>query len=385
VIKRGLEVTRRHPTPVTGGIMLALVIALVVALNWAGGPSASPPSASSRPITTMHFFNADVGWVLSLGTLLMTRDGGRHWRDITPGRPEPAIELTAVQFLDPIRGWTIGGYGAHSVQVFRTTDGGATWKSSQLAVDAPLDAGLDFIDPQHGWLMIATPTTNVFTSAGQLFQTADGGVTWTALPAPPSGHPVRFINLSTGWTVGGASFDQLYLTRDGGQSWQQLRVTVPTAYNETASAFDLPAFIDSRLGILRVMFADGSVQLNFSSDVGQTWRSDPTRAPIFVRQPPYARYQQTVAPTFVGNGVIAVVLGTELKVQSSSGWLSLKPRGFDSVVQIEFVNSRVGWAVSSHFNCAGSGADQRCNSLQDLLRSVDGGRSWNAVPVSKTG
>ena len=385
MIKRGFEVSRRHPTPVMSGVMLVLVIALVIGLNWAGGPAASPPidPSNPRPITTMHFFDAGSGWVLSLGSLLTTRDGGKHWRDITPGPPEPPTELAAVQFLDPTVGWTVGGYGAHTVQVWRTTDGGTSWRASQLTIDSALEASLDFIDPQHGWLVVASQTASGFTSAGQLFQTVDGGVTWRGLPPPPSGHPVRFLDHSTGWNVGGANFDELYVTRDGGQSWVRQRVTIPTAYSQTAPAFDLPVFPDSGLGVLRVMFADGSVQLNFSGDGGQTWLNDLSGAPIFVRQPPYAPNEANVAPTFVGNGVIAVVLGTELKRQSGSGWISLKPRGFDSVVQIEFVNTRVGWAVSSHF-CA-SGAASRCNSLRDLLRSVDGGRTWSSVSVRKTG
>jgi hypothetical protein len=162
-------------------------------------------------------------------------------------------------------------------------------------------------------------------------------------------------------------------------------VTIPTAYNETAPAFDLPAFVDSSLGVLRVMFADGSVQLHFSSDGGATWGPDSSRAAIFVRQPPYARNEQTVAPTFVGNGVIAVVLGTQIKLQSGRGWVSLKPRGLDSVVEIEFVNPRVAWAISLHLICAGSAAELRCQALQNLLGSIDGGRSWSAVPVRKTG
>jgi photosystem II stability/assembly factor-like uncharacterized protein len=391
VIKRGLETVGRHPTPVLGGIILSLIIGLVIGLNWAGERSPAQPTVAvnSRTVTAMHFLTPDAGWVLSDATLLVTRDGGSHWRDITPGPVEPPIQLSTAYFLDAARGWTglVGGFGTQAVRIFRTTDGGTTWRSSQVTVDQPLGISLDFIDPQRGWLMVATQASG-FVSAGQLFQTVDGGVTWRALPVPPSGNPVRFVDLGTGWNVAGASFDQLYVTRDGGRGWHQLPVTIPTAYIEAAPALDLPAFVDSGLGsglgVLRVMFADGSVQLNFSSDGGQTWRSDATLAPIFVRQPPYARNEQTVAPTFIGNGVIAVVLGKELKLQSGSGWISLKPRGFDSVLQIEFANPRVGWAVSSHLTCTGSGSSAICESHQDLLRTVDSGRSWTGVPVRYT-
>jgi len=367
--------------------MLALIVGLVIGLNWAGRSAPARPAvaSNSRPISAMHFFSPDAGWVLSLGRLLITRDGGKHWRDVTPGPPEPPIELNIARFLDPLHGWTGFGLSAQAIRIFRTIDGGATWKSSDVSLGLPLDISIDFVDQQRGWLVAATQTNSGFVSAGQLFQTADGGATWSALPTPPSGHAVRFINLSTGWNVSGGNFDQLYVTRDGGHVWQRQNVQVPAAYAETPPALDLPAFADSGLGLLRVMFADGSVQLYISVDRGATWTIDAARAPLFIRQPPYARYEGTIAPTFVGSGVTAVVLGAELKLQSGSGWISLKPRGFDSVLQIEFTNPRVGWAVSSHLTCTGSGSSAICESHQDLLRTVDGGRNWTAVPVRSSG
>lgn len=386
MIKRVGVISRRYPNRVLGGVMVALIVTLVIALNWAGR-GASPHSlvaANSQPIDAMHFSSPNDGWVLGGGHLMMTRDGGGHWRDITPGSRQPPAELRTAYFLDPSHGWVGAAIDAKTVQLFRTTDGGTTWLQSQVNADQPLDLNFDFVDPQHGWLVVANQASTGFDSVGQLFRTPDGGATWIALPNPPSGHPVRFVDYGTGWNVAGANFDKLYVTRDGARSWHQLRVTIPTAYNQTGAALDLPAFVDSgsgsALGVLRVMFADGSVQLNFSSDGGQTWMSD-ARAPIFVRQPPFARNEATIAPTFIGNGVIAVVLGKELRLQSGSGWISLKPTGFDSVVQIEFASPRLGWAVSSHLACAGSEANSICNSRQDLLRSIDGGRTWTAVPV----
>lgn len=359
--------------------MLALIVALVIGLNWAGGRSTSQPSppVHSRPITAMHFSSPDAGWVLSTGKLLTTRDGGAHWRDVTPGPHEPPIQLSTAHFLDPGHGWTgaVGGFGTQAVRIFRTTDGGTTWGSSEVTVGQPLDISFDFVDPQHGWLVVATGTTSGFARFGQLFQTTDGGATWNALPPAPSGHAVRFISLSSGWSVG-ANFDQLYVTRDGGRVWELQKVPVLAAYADTSPALDLPAFVDSTLAVLPIRFADGSVQLDFSVDGGSTWTADAGRAPLFVRQPPYDPYGATVAPTFVGNGVIAVVLGTELKLQSGGSWISAKPRGFGSINEIEFVNPRFGWAVRSTecHNC-------EFVSQQDLLRTVDGGRRWTAVPV----
>jgi photosystem II stability/assembly factor-like uncharacterized protein len=369
--------------------MLALIVALVIAVNWAGERTASQPTVrvNSLRIAAMHFFDGDAGWILTDGKLLTTRDGGAHWRDVTPGPKEPPIEVSNAYFLDPAHGWTgtVGGFGTNAVRIFRTVDGGTTWQSTDLTVEEPLYLNFDFVGPQHGWLMVATQTGSGFVSSGRLFQTADGGATWSELPPPPSGHAVRFINLSTGWNVGGARFDQLYITRDGGRVWQQQMVPAPPAYADTSPAHDLPTFVDSRLGVLPVMFADGSVQLDFSVDNGTTWAMDAARAPLFIRRPPYAQYEAPVPATFVGNGVMAVVLGTELKLHTGGAWTSIKPRGFEFIYAIEFVNPRIGWAVSSRFTCAGSGSASRCDSQQDLLRTVDGGRSWSAVPVRQIG
>ncbi len=378
MIKRGLLTIRRHPTPITGGITLALIVGLVIGLNWAGGRSPSQPTvaANSRPIGAMHFSSPDAGWVLSVGRLLTTRDGGMHWRDATPGPREPPIELINAYFLDPAHGWTGAIAGKHSVQIFRTADGGTTWRSTDVIVEEPLYLNFDFLDPQHGWLVVATQTGSGFVSSGQLFQTPDGGATWIDRPPPPSGHAVRFSRLLTGWNVGGGGYDQLYVTHDGGHRWQQQNVPVPPAYADTSPALDLPAFVDSKLGVLPIRFADGSVQFDFSVDGGSTWTTDASRAPLFIRQPPFTQNEPIVAPTFVGNDVIAAVLGTELKLQSGGIWTSVKPNGFGSINEIEFVNPRVGWAVRSI-------ACHTCEfaSRQDLLRTVDGGRSWTAVPV----
>jgi photosystem II stability/assembly factor-like uncharacterized protein len=366
--------------------MLALIVGLVVAVNWAGRSSPSPPNAvaNSGQIAAMHFFSPNAGWILTGEKLLMTRDGGAHWRDITPGpREPPRIQIGTARFLDPDRGWTgvVGGFGTQSVQIFRTTDGGTTWQLSQVTVNDPLSMSFDFVDPQHGWMVVATQTTNGIAGFGQLSQTADGGATWTALPSPPSGHAVRFINLRTGWTVGGANFDQLFVTHDGGESWQQQRVPVPPAYADTSPALGFPAFVDSWLGVLPVMFADGSVQLDVSVDGGATWGIDAARAPLFIRHPPYGQSEAPLPATFLGNGVMAVVLGPELKVRTGGTWASVKPRGFDSIHQIEFVNPRAGWAVRSTAAC------RTCVfvSQQELLRTVDGGRTWTAVPIRSSG
>ncbi len=75
---------------------------------------------------------------------------------------------------------------------------------------------------------------------------------------------------------------------------------------------------------------------------------------------------------------MAVLLGTELHVQSGSGWKSIKPRGFDSVLEIEFLNPHIGWALASSESCPGPGFNSRCLRL---LWTADWGDTWEPIPV----
>jgi photosystem II stability/assembly factor-like uncharacterized protein len=359
--------------------LLGVVVVAAIVLYQQRSPAPQATATGSRPVVAMHFFSPADGWALVLpGALLATHDGGGHWRHITPSSRTSPIRTAA--FLDRTHGWaaTVGAVEV-PLQIFRTTDGGGAWTLSEVAVDSAFDVSLDFVDAQHGWLVVAAQTITGLVGSGELFLTADGGATWIPLPSPPSGHPVRFINLATGWTVGGAPFNKLYVTHDGGHTWKQQKVPIPPAYADTIPLLLLPTLVDARHGVVGVVFADGSLLLDLTDDGGATWTMDLNRAPLFIRQPPYGRLENVVAPTFVSNYLIAAVVGRDLKVRAGGTWTSIMPRGLDSASQIEFVSPRVGWARSSYTVCPGS--KDPCDWHSDLLRTTDGGLTWDKVPV----
>jgi photosystem II stability/assembly factor-like uncharacterized protein len=359
--------------------LLVLVIGAAIVLYQQRPPAPQATATGSRPVVDMHFFSTADGWALVLpSALLASRDGGGHWRDITPG--SRASPIRTVAFLDRTHGWaaTVGGVEV-PLQIFRTTDGGGTWTFSEVAVESAFDVSLDFVDEQHGWLVVATQTITGLVGSGELFQTADGGASWNPLPSPPSGHPVRFIDLATGWTVGGAPFNKLYVTHDGGHTWHQQAVPIPPAYADTTPLLLLPTLVDARHGVVGVVFADGSLLLDLTDDGGATWTMEPNRPPLFIRQPPYGRLENVVAPTFVSKDLIAAVVGRDLKVRVGSTWTSIVPRGLDSASQIEFVSPRMAWARRSYTVCPGS--QKPCDWHSDLLRTTDGGYTWEPVPV----
>src|SRR5262249_35154676 len=123
------------------------------------------------------------------------------------------------------------------VFLYRTADHGSQWQILPLPTNTlvePLNsAGVHMTSPTVGWLVgtIQSPDSTVdTTSAWALYQTRDGGKTWTELAPLPAVFgtsdepPARFdfINIKTGWaiTYGG---DLLY-TADGAKSWTPLSV-----------------------------------------------------------------------------------------------------------------------------------------------------------------
>jgi photosystem II stability/assembly factor-like uncharacterized protein len=126
-----------------------------------------------------------------------TQDGGQTWRDVTPPQPAPDASATNTAlgyFLNAATAWVANGPSPESggmppfIQVWKTIDGGGTWSYS--SIDTSVVSGetfspyfLNFADTQHGWLM-------VYLGAGMmhayvaLFMTIDGGATWTDILDP---------------------------------------------------------------------------------------------------------------------------------------------------------------------------------------------------------
>jgi len=163
-------------------------------------PTLAPPIGTPTPAISAGpagMIDASQGWAVGDQRLLVTADGGSTWRDVTPPAPTEggsAANLLGVQFLDPDHGWvafaepfkldTDPGFGR--VDVWRTTDGGQTWARSELprakintAGDTLGPFSFDFIDPAHGFAFISGNYTRRLSDS-DLYWTADGGATWSA-------------------------------------------------------------------------------------------------------------------------------------------------------------------------------------------------------------
>lgn len=245
-------------------------------------------------IESMKLLTPDVGWAATNKKLFWTTNGGAGWKDITPRTTEQRT-IASVFFLDTLNGWAVLAYAGKEnpktnisdtlFELASTTDSGTNWSVQHLDVPDPDfsrglsgEAWLDFVDSQHGWLLVRMNGSTA-VSMGVLRATEDGGRTWKSLGVPAAG-PIRFVTPTDGWMEGGPTEDVtqgVYVTRDGGRNWTLVTLKAPQAMGtKTYPTYQLPQFADKDTGFLLVTFSEPNdespkLALFTTKDGGRTW------------------------------------------------------------------------------------------------------------------
>ncbi|HTX92509.1 MAG TPA: hypothetical protein VMC09_14955 [Anaerolineales bacterium] len=255
--------------------------------NQPGFFSANPPT-SPLSMTVWYTDDGGVSWQPS-STVCLSGDCGYNY-DVPPEYVRPI----SLQFLDDRTGWMLIADEHHMFQdryrIFRTTDGGQTWKFVIDNTNAPwayFVTGLAFQDEQAGWLAIDQVEGATLPSADWgIYRTDDGGNNWKYLSLPaPAGLPEVFSQ-GTPWcgtlrlhflppssldttvtcevfgyqTSPWPTFYYHFHSPDGGKTWQ--------SWPETGAVDFLSALLGWRIS------DPGSgqpKQLQQSSDGGRTW------------------------------------------------------------------------------------------------------------------
>lgn len=232
-------------------------------------------------LTDVFFVNTEVGWVAGKsGTILRTIDAGKTWEAQLGGDPEdkspPVREL---HFLDERRGWAVQGEAGVTWKMLHTRDGESWEEIGTLPYGAK---SIVFTSPRVGYLS-GNPSMSV-TGGGIMFRTTDGGRTWKPVftcqakvsmnglnqnidcvfgqirfPTPNVGYAVA----NRGCTACGAP-PLIAKTTDGGETWSMM-IGPGVLEEDEVSAI---AFLDEQTGYARL----ASKKLHMTTDGGATWR-----------------------------------------------------------------------------------------------------------------
>ncbi len=349
-------------------VAFVVVVGLAVAAPALAGQATTPAQATivDGAVSAYGAPSAEVAWARAGEALWLTGDGGT-WRTITPPETSRAGGPVAVSFSDANTGWlATPAANPGFITIAATADSGQRWLVRQQRFFAPADpaghAGalsMHWLDQHTGWLVVRQATSSNF-NLGALFATLDGGATWQRRSLP-GGDAVLFLTATTGWSTGGPNGDTLYRTGDGGLTW----AVRPLPYDGAASAgqrrHDLPVFTaDGQHGIVAVATltaAAWQVRWYATHDGGANWagvEGFPAAEPdASVARRNAAAWLMASTGLPLAQGVLPAPYAA-----ADGGPTDIQP------ASLRMVTSMAGWAQDS------TGA---------LLRTVDGGQSWQPV------
>ncbi|MCT2593545.1 oxidoreductase [Streptomyces sp. N2-109] len=296
-------------------------------------------------------------WVAgSGGTVLRTRDGGRHWNDVSP--PGAAgLEFRDVEAFGARRAVVLAIGPGEESRVFRTADGGATWAET-FRNDTPeaFYNCLTFFDARHG-LAVSDPVNGKF----RILSTGDGGRSWRVLPdrgMPPaqegeanfaaSGQCLVSSGPRDVWmATGGAGTARVLHSADRGHTWRAAEAPIPAGAGERG-VFGL-AFRDARHGVaVGGDFRPGEQSPDASAvtgDGGRTWTDSARPVPEYrsgvAWLPHTRRIALAVGPT-----------GTDVTFDGGRNWRTVDAGSYDTV------------DCADDFGCWASGEDGRIARLE---------------------
>ena len=215
-------------------------------LHTADGQEWSPVGSLKREwgIPDYEFISATEGLYIdgndNVSRLMRTSDGGRTWTEVYRCAATLQVEgltkkvacaLKSLHFPTPKVGYALGGaHGAkRTLFIAKTTDSGASW---ELLVVPDVGADNEVYFDQEAFFTSET-TGVVSLSDHRIYRTTDGGRSWKGVAGTP-GAVIRFADPAVGWSF--SSYRKLSYTVDGGQRW----TTRDFAFPAKVTAFSLP-------------------------------------------------------------------------------------------------------------------------------------------------
>jgi len=364
--------------------LIYLIFFMVCIIYFVTGCSNTENTQQMLSFSSIQMVDERDGWALCNSKILRTIDGGKNWIEATPDIGKAKKTVLGKFFLTSDIGWVaLGEDYQHltsnsSVTICTTYNGGKNWEKADIPGQY-LGAKLDFINKEIGWVELDY-SGGLAQQPWDIYHTKDGGKSWVevastgtvtnepdSIPLSPLKEGFCFLNDSRGWVTGqprANGYAMLYITNDGGRTWNYQDLPIPEEYQHSLITIKAPIFFNDKDGVLPVTFDVDQPQPGIfnvfyhTSDGGMNWL---VSSPLFTSTP--------IVYDFIDSKTGWVVDGTSstlyTTIDGGKKWTNYNT-DLKDISQIDFVNSKVGWAITN-------GA---------LYKTVDGGKSFNKLRVS---
>lgn len=312
----------------------------------------------------IDFVSKDVGWMVTDDTILKTTDGGETWFedswDFNSGNFS-SKRIEVLDFIDDSIGWIsmytkpIDGSGTYGL--FKTIDGGKTWKKK--LEEKYLE--LEYVSED----MVIVSWQDAYT---HLLKSTSGGSSW--MDVTPANHnlwgvsSMSFINSNIGIYTCEDSDAEFNITFNGGKTWN---------YRESTQfrQIDEIGFIDNLNGYF---IADRT--LCKTEDAFETWTIVyENQSPIYSCHFFNNDFCIALMDDSIGCNILKSYDGGHTWIDSVSFRLPGRGFGCKPGYKITFNNDSDGFIYdnSDHY----SNSDPRI-----LLKSIDHGDTWSMLNLS---
>ncbi len=311
------------------------------------------------------------------GKLLVTEDGGLHFKRIKIGTD---LAVLGIQMTDAKNGYLCGQDGL----IMRTRDGGNTWERLNSRTHLYIFS-LSFPDRLHGVLVGDQSLVLSTTNGGESFfkrrleRSFPPEIQDYALPyMEPVLYGVDFVDPDHGWVVG--EMGRIWSTDNGGKSWDEGQSSLVDQWKRQPAVNEDPRFRDFVLpSLFGVSFRNQKVgaacglegSIIGTTDGGKTWtfqKEAPKPGASADNTIPGAPQIPAHDPLFGiqlfggTDGMSTGLTGTVFRLQPDGVWAHDPgaPALPLPLSQVRFFDPQHGWIV-------GYGT---------ILRTEDGGKTW---------
>jgi photosystem II stability/assembly factor-like uncharacterized protein len=257
--------------------------------------------------------------------LFHTRDQGASW--VFVDSLADIVDFKAICFTDSLTGF-LAGY-----TVWRTTDGGKSWGSTDITNNILYD--VFFQDKQNGWAI---------NYDGYLIHTTDGGDSWNSVYRTGTGNHIMSPGGDILLTYGTGG--DIWKSADGGDSWKQV-------VDGVRNRLPVIHFVDPDTGYIL-----GDSVLYRTTDSGATWKME---------HHPAGNIDDAA---FAGeNRCLALAWnGPWLSTDGCRNWHKITVSLPRAVFGCAFADDQTAWITGVEYG--------HFFSYSVILKSTDGGETW---------